>query len=397
VTTAGPTASVRPRRVVMVEPTPGMRGPQRTMLTLARYLAPRVPLVEAIPEGFVSKAIRAGAPDAEILSLPFHGTRAASWLHGAASLMSPLGREGDGILIHANGLSALNLAGPLARRVDAPVLVHFHACEITARSRAFLGVWQRLGVRMVFHPVSTFSRGLLEAVGVRTLVRGILPNPIEQTDHHAQRPGPQRPFRVGWIGSKAPRKGLRRVIQIASLLRDEPVEWHLYGVALNRSRTPYVNRCLDEIAGRGLTDRIRWCGKVEDTRSAYDRMDALLLPSERESFARVAIEAMARGVPVVASRVGGVPEAVRDGASGLLFDPGRLDEAATHLRSLVHDPALWLALSSTAFREADRFDVTTVGPMLERFYGDMFGNGNETAASSREGRPRTATLTGRSS
>jgi glycosyltransferase involved in cell wall biosynthesis len=368
-------ASVRPRRVIMVEPTPGMRGPQRTMLTLARYLAPRVPLVVALPEGFVSRAIRAGAPDAEILALPFHRTRTASWLHGAASLISPLGRDGDGILIHANGLSALNLVGPLARRVDAPVLVHFHACEITARSRAFIVMWQRLGVRMVFHPVSTFSRGLLEATGVRTLVREILPNPIERTDHDAQRSGPQRPFRVGWIGSKSPRKGLHRLIQIASLLRDEAVEWDLYGVDLNGNRAPYVQRCRIEIAGRGLDDRIRWCGKVEDTRSAYDRMDALLLPSERESFARVAIEAMARGVPVVASRVGGVPEAVRDGASGLLFDPGSPDEAATHLRSLMHDPALWLALSSTAFRLADRFDVTTVGPMLERFYEECFGTG----------------------
>jgi glycosyltransferase involved in cell wall biosynthesis len=376
----------------MVEPTPGMRGPQRTVLTLARYLAPRVPLVVALPEGFVSKAIRADVPDAEVLVLPFHRTRARSWLHGAASLMSPLRREGEGMLIHANGLSALNLVAPLARRVDAPVLVHFHASEISARSRAFLGMWQRIGVRMVFHPVSTFSRGLLEAAGVRTPVRGILPNPIERTGQGVQRAGPQRPFRVGWMGSKSPRKGLHRLVQIAALLRAEAVEWHLYGVDLTGSRTPYVKRCRAEIAVRGLDDRIRWCGKVEDTRSAYDRMDALLLSSERESFARVAIEAMARGVPVVASRVGGVPEAVRDGASGLLFDPGSPGQAATHLRSLMHDPALWLALSSTAFRMADRFDVTTVGPMLERFYGDVFGNGNGPAASSPEGRPRGSVM-----
>jgi glycosyltransferase involved in cell wall biosynthesis len=385
VTLEGALPSVGPRRVVMVEPTPGMRGPQRTMLALARYLAPRVPLVVAVPEGFVSKVIRADVPDAELLALPFHRRRTTSWLHGAAALMRLKG--GDGTLIHANGLSGLNLAAPLARRLDAPVVVHFHAGEVTARSRAFLEVWRWMGVRTVFLPVSMFSRAVLEAAGVRIPVSDILPNPIEQTKQGA-RAAPRRPFRVGWMGSKSPRKGLHHLVRIASLLREESMEWHLYGVD-QRAPTPYVERCLAEIGRRDLSDRFMWHGRVVDTGSAYARMDALLVPSQRESFARVAAEAMAHGIPVVAARVGGVPEVIPDGVAGLLFDSASPDDAATHLRSLMDDPLLWQELSSNAARLAERFDVTTIGRMLEGFYAGALEDGNGSAPSRREERRQT--------
>jgi glycosyltransferase involved in cell wall biosynthesis len=369
----------------MVEPTPGMRGPQRTMLALARYLEPRLPLVVAVPEGFVSKVIREDLPDVDILALPFHRRRTTSWLHGAAALMFLKG--GDGTLIHANGLSALNVAAPLARRLDVPVVVHFHAGELRARSKVFLEVWRWMGVRIVFYPVSIFSRAVLEAAGVRAPVRDILPNPIEQAGQ-GERSAPQRPFRVGWMGSKSPKKGLHHLVRIASLLREEAVEWHLYGVDLQRAPTPYVERCLAEIERRDLVDRISWHGRVDDTRSAYARMDALLVPSERESFARVAAEAMAYGIPIVAARVGGLPEVVPDGVAGLLFDTARPDEAAAHLRSLINEPPLWKVLSLNGVRVAERFNVMTVGGMLETFYAEVLGAGEEAAASITEGRRR---------
>ena len=199
-----------------------------------------------------------------------------------------------------------------------------------------------------------------------------------------ERSAPERPLRVGWMGSTSPRKGLHHLVRIASLLRDDAVEWHLYGIDPMRIPPPYVERCLAEIAARNLIDRIRWPGIVNEPGPAYERMDALLVPSERESFGRVALEAMAHGVPVVAARVGGVPEVVSDGESGFLFDPARPDEAAAHLRSLVNDPSLWEELSGSAVRSAERFDVTTIGVMLERFYADVLGDGAGNAASIRE-------------
>jgi glycosyltransferase involved in cell wall biosynthesis len=244
-----------------------------------------------------------------------------------------------------------------------------------------------MGVRPVLLPVSMFSQAVLEAAGVRAPVGGVLPNPIEHA-MTGERAAPRRPFRVGWMGSKSPRKGLHHLVGIASLLREEPLEWHLYGVD-RRAPTRYVERCLAEIARRGLGDRITWHGRVDDTGSAYARMDALLVPSERESFARVAAEAMTHGIPVVAARVGGVPEVVPDGVAGLLFDAASPDDAAVHLRSLMHEPPLWRELSSNGARLAERFDVMTVGRKLEGFYADVLEDGNGPAPSRAEGRGST--------
>jgi glycosyltransferase involved in cell wall biosynthesis len=358
--------------VVMVEPTPGQRGPQRTLLAFARYLAERRPVIVAVPEGFVSKTLRAESPGADILSLPFHRSRARSWVRGSAMLLSRIGGGPPPALLHANGLSALNLAAPAARRLNVPVFVHFHASEIRPRSRAFVKLWERLGVRMSFFPVSDFGRSLLEEAGLRRIVRGVLPNPVARTG--AARNLPHQPFRVGFVGSKNPVKGLHYFVRVAQSMQDVDVEWRLYGIDLERHRTPYVETCLAEISAAGLDGRIKWCGKVEDVAVAYASVDALLVPSQQESLPRVALEAMASGLPVIASRVGAIPEVVRDNQSGRLFDVERPEEAAGHLRGLVRDLRLWSRLSSGAIEVARRFEISEVGELIERYYEEVLAN-----------------------
>jgi glycosyltransferase involved in cell wall biosynthesis len=362
-------------RVVMVHPQGGLHGPARSMLGLAGYLAERRDTVVAVPEGFVARTIRERVPRADLLVLPGGPSQPVRWSRRRSFLMRALSADRHQVLLHANGLSGLNLAAPVARKLDAPVFVHFHASEINARSRAFLQMWKSLGVRMTFFPDSSFSRGLLEATGIRALVGGVLPDPIDRATFAVERGIPHRPFRVGFVGSKSPNKGLHRLIEIARLLREEQVEWHLYGIDLETGRTPYVERCLAVIDSVGLSDRITWGGKVEDTRAAYAGMDVLLLPSDQENIPRVALEAMASGLPVVATRVGSVPEAVWDGVAGGLFDPRNPEEGAERLRRIAADSDLWRELSAGAVRAASRFDVSAVGRLLERFYGDMLHNG----------------------
>ncbi|MGH2663999.1 MAG: glycosyltransferase family 4 protein [Actinomycetota bacterium] len=364
--------------VVMVEPQPTLRGPQRTLLELATYAARQNDVLVAVPEGYVSRALRRDAPHVRLLPLPFHGSRVASWGQGSSVLLSALGSERRRILIHANGLSALNLAAPVARRLDAPVLVHFHAYEILARSRLYLSLWRWLGVRMSFFPVSEFSRGLLEGTSVRPLVRAVLPNPVDCAAAHVNRDGPRSPFRVGFVGGKTPRKGLDLLIEIADLLRDEPVEWRVYGMPPGR-RTPYLDWCREEIRRRGLGDSIRWLGKFEDPRSAYANMDALLIPSRRESFSRVALEGMASGLPVIATRVTGLSEVISDGFSGLLFDPRHPEEGARHIARILHDAGLRDRLTAVGPRAASRFDLPDVGRSLEGFYRELLANGDGRA------------------
>jgi glycosyltransferase involved in cell wall biosynthesis len=226
---------------------------------------------------------------------------------------------------------------------------------------------------MSFFPVSNFVSGLLEKAGLQGFVRGVLPNPIEGPGTARQRP--HYPFRVGFIGSKNPIKGLQCLVRVARSLQDEAVEWHLYGIDLDKHRTPYVEMSLAEIGEAGLDGRIKWWGKVKDLMPAYSSVDALLVPSRLESFSRVAVEGMASGLPVIAARVGAIPEVVGDNVSGRLFDVDRPEEAAEHVRDLVGDPEVWSRLSSGAVDVVRRFEISEVGELIERYYREVLANG----------------------
>jgi len=82
---------------------------------------------------------------------------------------------------------------------------------------------------------------------------------------------------------------------------------------------PDRERAEQRIAGRGLNDRVLWIPGVADTTPWLQASDVFLLPSRTESFGLAALEAMACGVPVVAFRVGGIPEVVPDGVCGSLL------------------------------------------------------------------------------
>ena len=104
--------------------------------------------------------------------------------------------------------------------------------------------------------------------------------------------------------------------------------------------------------------------------------DLFLLPSENESFGLAALEAMACGVPVVASNTGGLPEVVTHGDSGYLFAPGDVGAMADAGIELLSDPARWRAVSAAARRVAvERFSATSVVPMYERLYERVVNGG----------------------
>lgn len=124
----------------------------------------------------------------------------------------------------------------------------------------------------------------------------------------------------------------------------------------------------------GITDRVEVLGEQEAILPLLSVADLFLLPSAQESFGLAALEAMACGVPVVASAVGGVPEVIEHGVSGFLHPPDDLDAMAASGVALLTDDALRQRVSEAAVaRVRDRFCTTRVVPMYEAFYREVVG------------------------
>ena len=104
-------------------------------------------------------------------------------------------------------------------------------------------------------------------------------------------------------------------------------------------------------------DRIHWVGNVSDIRPWYKLADVLLLPSENEPFGRVIVEAMAHGIPIVATNGGGVPELIREGEEGGLVDMGNTKEMAAKLMLLLHDAEQREKISIAAKKRAESFSL----------------------------------------
>ncbi|EQD44978.1 glycosyl transferase family protein, partial [mine drainage metagenome] len=98
----------------------------------------------------------------------------------------------------------------------------------------------------------------------------------------------------------------------------------------------------DRISARGLGARVRWTGFLADESllaAAMTEAEALVLPSEYEAFGLVLLEALAHGTPVIASRVGGIPEFIEPERSGLLVPPGDAAALTDAMEQLRSDPA----------------------------------------------------------
>lgn len=104
------------------------------------------------------------------------------------------------------------------------------------------------------------------------------------------------------------------------------------------------------IASRGLTDNVRFTGWRSDALEIVSLMDIVLHPSLSEGFGRAVLESMALGKPVVASSVGGLREAIRDGENGFLIEPGDVDALARRWEELLANPELRQRVGSAAKR-----------------------------------------------
>src|SRR5580658_898832 len=160
---------------------------------------------------------------------------------------------------------------------------------------------------------------------------------------------------------------VKRVVDVvkifAQVTRELPAQLIMVGDGPDRSAAEWLARDLD------IHSRIHFLGKQERVNALLPVADLMLMPSELESFGLAALEAMACKVPAIATRVGGVPELIDDGETGLLFPVGDVDAMAAGVIALLKDRGRFEAMRDAARKTAQkRFCATLVVPQYVKYY-----------------------------
>jgi len=122
-----------------------------------------------------------------------------------------------------------------------------------------------------------------------------------------------------------------------------------------------------------LTRDVRFLGRVEDVADVLRGADLFLLPTQSESFGLAALEAMACGVPVIASRAGGIPEVVVDGETGVLAEPGAVDVMVEAALGILKDSKRHERMRAASVARAGDFTTEKVVPQYEALYREVLG------------------------
>jgi len=269
-------------------------------------------------------------------------------------------------IVHAQGTDA---SGYLAVRSDCPTIVTVHGIltECAKFGTKPIGRWrekvqaritERLVVERAKHViaispyVTDYYRNRLRAHIYD------VPNAIASTYFEV----PRQPEigRVLFAGRVSPGKGIADLVQ-AIRLRPESAKQVV--IAGKSPDADFERQLRTAVMNTGLADRFHFAGLMpeEALLREFARASVLVLPSYQETAPMVIQQAMAAGLPVIASRVGGIPNLIEHNVSGLLFEPGSVEELAHLLMRVQNEPELSVRLSGAARQiAAEKFSCDLV-------------------------------------
>jgi glycosyltransferase involved in cell wall biosynthesis len=210
---------------------------------------------------------------------------------------------------------------------------------------------------------------------------------IEERTEEASGPQPggdssAEPLRIGTVARLEPVKGIDLLIKATPILLDSsalagtPFELLVWGDGVKREELIHL------IEEEGVTGKVRLEGTTQDVYEFLAGLSIYVQPSRNEGMGRALVLAQAHGLPVVASRVCGIPDVVQDGESGILVDPEDPVALATAIESLILDAELrarfsvaardWIsAVDETGYA---RFSVEAMLWRLVHLYSQLMGH-----------------------
>ncbi|QYZ80373.1 glycosyltransferase family 1 protein [Methanofollis formosanus] len=203
----------------------------------------------------------------------------------------------------------------------------------------------------------------------------VVPNGIELEGYIDKSPMQKVKCRekiVLFVGRLHPIKGVRYLLLAMQILHEEMPDTRLILVGDGEERN-YLEELTDRLEMRGWVDFV---GKVPHQRipDYMCKADIFVLPSLSESFGIVNIEAMAFGLPVVATRVGGLPDIIEEGVNGYLVEAKKPDQIAHKLLILLQNNTIMEEISINNIRKAEMFTWDKVTETIEGIYLDCLNN-----------------------
>lgn len=308
----------------------------------------------------------------------FHATKYADVPHGLgilapsmalALLETPL----DVIHAHAFGYFPM-LAGGLAEMMRAVPLVVTPHSDVGGPSVAkrFLNwavppVTLRRAQRVI--AVTPGEALLLRRLGVAPGRIRTIPNGVDLREFPSPRApnSPRDQASILFVGRCYPRqKGLEYLIRSLALM-EQPRKICLRIVGEDWGGVPSLRLLSKSL---GVEQQVEFSGRLSRAEliRSYLSADVFVLPSLFEPFGIVLLEAMAAGLPIVASRVGGVPDVVEDGRTGILVEPGNAQALCQALEFLISNPPLRQRMGEAGRRRAAKYSWDIVIPRIREVY-----------------------------
>lgn len=282
-------------------------------------------------------------------------------------------------LLHAHTPRSAMIASLVSRKMGIPWVYHVHSPTVrdsTHRLQNWINDWvERLSLRSASGIITvskSLRREMLRRGWPRTRVVAIANGVAEQEPIFAIDRIEQSSWTLGMVALIRPRKGIEVLLQaFREVLRSNPeVRLDVIG----SFETPeYESQVLALTKELGIESAVRWKGFTRDVNSAIRELDALILPSLfGEGMPMVVLEALAVGVPVVATRVEGTPEVIRDGREGYLAEPSNAQSLARTIERLISDRHAWCRLSQQAWnRHQEAFSDVRMARRVAQSYQNV--------------------------
>lgn len=292
------------------------------------------------------------------------------------SRLTSLARDLDVDILHAHTPRSAMVASVVARKLDVPWVFHVHSPTARDSTRMLINrindLVERASLLSCDHIV-TVSKSLRREMLRRGYDRSrisCVPNGVpsqEPIDPIARIN--QDEWRLGMVALVRPRKGIEVLLEaLAKTIPSYPnVSLDVIGPFETTEYEESVQKLIDTL---GVREKVRFVGFTNNVPAAMRNLDAMVLPSLfGEGMPMVVLEALALGVPVIATKVEGTPEIVRDGVEGLLAEPGCASSISEKIVQMVESRSEWARMSARAYdRHQEKFSDEQMAKKIAKVY-----------------------------